>query len=274
MSMGDVDVAAASDAENKSDAEAASNDETNSDADADAEPDADIGGDDDGALDSEDAEQDESYAAKQSPKRSVPRIGNVVLIGLMGCGKSTIGHHLSKLLGFGFVDLDRRIEKATGKSIAQMVADEGEGAFREAEQRALKSLDGINGHVIAVGGGAVMDDSSWDMIRRISYPIWVRVPVAELARRVQRSPPGLSSRPLLSDLVGGGRSEEEISGKVAERLSALLGQRQSRYAEATVIFDDGYGTPEASAFALKTMMAHEKLFTFSLDNAPYNRWRL
>lgn len=78
---------------------------------------------------------------------------NVVLIGMMGCGKTTVGGLLAKKLGFAFVDTDRYLEQALGRAIPDIFAREGEAFFRDREAEAAKELAGRKGQVIACGGG-------------------------------------------------------------------------------------------------------------------------
>jgi shikimate kinase len=90
----------------------------------------------------------------KAPKR------NIALIGFMAVGKSAVGRNLAKRLQRRFVDLDRLIERAEGKKVAEIFADEGEAYFRRLEKRTLSEVLQNNGQVIATGGGIVMDNEN------------------------------------------------------------------------------------------------------------------
>src|SRR5262245_24320571 len=89
--------------------------------------------------------------------RTALRERSVVLVGLMGCGKSAIGRRLAAKLGLSFVDADEEIEKAAGKSIEDIFADHGEPYFREGERKVLARLLRAGPQVLATGGGAFMN---------------------------------------------------------------------------------------------------------------------
>lgn len=83
-------------------------------------------------------------------------MGNIVLCGFMGCGKTTVGKRLARVTGRRFIDLDQYIEKREGRTIAQIFAEEGEAGFREREAAAVREVAGREGLVIASGGGTVL----------------------------------------------------------------------------------------------------------------------
>lgn len=99
---------------------------------------------------------------------------NIILTGITGSGKSTIGRHLAVLVGSGFIDLDDFIEKDVGKKIATIIDIQGEPVFREHEKRMLAELQGAQSQVIAVGGGALLSDEGIAMARKIGTIVWVQ----------------------------------------------------------------------------------------------------
>ena len=140
----------------------------------------------------------------------------IVLVGLMGAGKSCIGRRLATRLGLGFVDADREIEQAAGCSIPEIFQRHGEEAFRDGERRViLRLLDG-GPHVLATGGGAFMDPRTRHAIREKAISIWLRADLELLARRVQRR----NDRPLL-----------QVADPKA-KLAQLMAERYPVYAEA------------------------------------------
>src|SRR5262245_34007103 len=91
---------------------------------------------------------------------------NLVLIGFMGSGKSTIGRQCARILGFRFRDSDTLVERRAGKPISQVFADDGEAAFREMECAAIKTLAATSSVVLSTGGGAVLNGANVAALRR------------------------------------------------------------------------------------------------------------
>jgi len=118
---------------------------------------------------------------------------SVVLVGLMGCGKSSIGRRLSSALSLRFVDADDEIERAAGKTIPEIFEDYGEAYFRDGERRVIARLLRQGPQVLATGGGAYMNEETRAAIRAQGVAIWLKAELAVLMRRVQRR----SNRPLL-----------------------------------------------------------------------------
>lgn len=148
----------------------------------------------------------------------------LVLIGLMGAGKSTIGRRLATRLGLPFVDADSEIEAAAGCSIQDIFELHGEEAFRDGERRVLERLLGPPVKILATGGGAFMNDETRALIRRDARSLWLRADLDVLHRRTSRR----TVRPLL------------LKGDAREILADLMALRYPVYAEAdlTIETDD------------------------------------
>jgi shikimate kinase len=137
--------------------------------------------------------------AKRSITREVERVHRglanrpIVLVGLMGAGKTSIGRRLASKLGLSFVDADQEIEKAAGKSIPEIFADHGEPYFREGERRVIARLLDNGAQVLATGGGAFMNDETRARIAAASISIWLRADLPLLMKRVMKR----DNRPLL-----------------------------------------------------------------------------
>jgi shikimate kinase len=129
--------------------------------------------------------------------RVTERIDNrsIVLIGLMGAGKTTVGRRLANKLKLPFVDADHEIEQAAGKTIPEIFEEHGEQYFRDGERRVIERLlqDGIK--VIATGGGAYMNDDTRNAIARCGISIWLKADFDLLMKRVRRR----SNRPVAAD---------------------------------------------------------------------------
>lgn len=106
---------------------------------------------------------------------------NIVLIGMPGCGKTTVGRCLARLSGKSFVDVDGEIVRAAGKPIPEIFAQEGEEAFRMLENRVLKEVCAQGGRVIATGGGVVLHMENWDTMRRTGRVYRLRRRLEDLA---------------------------------------------------------------------------------------------
>ncbi|HVS07014.1 MAG TPA: 3-dehydroquinate synthase [Candidatus Dormibacteraeota bacterium] len=145
-------------------------------------------------------------------------MNNVVLVGFMGSGKSTVGPHLALRLERPFVDLDDVIEADAGRSVAEIFSSEGEAGFRERESRCLRRALERDGSVVAVGGGAPMRDENWARIRSGNTVVALLAEPGELARRLN----GSSDRPLLQH-------------GAPSAIATLLPSRLIRYLEADVV---------------------------------------
>jgi shikimate kinase len=117
----------------------------------------------------------------------------IVLVGLMGAGKTSVGRRLAEKLGIPFVDADHEIEAAAGKSIAEIFADHGEAYFREGERRVIQRLIGNGAQVLATGGGAYMNDETRARIEDHGISVWLKASLPLLMKRVLKR----QDRPLL-----------------------------------------------------------------------------
>ena len=118
---------------------------------------------------------------------------SLVLIGLMGAGKSAIGKRLAAWLDMPFNDADQEIEKAAGKSISDIFVENGEPYFRDGERRVIGRLLGNGPTVLATGGGAFMNDETRARIASSAISVWLRADLDTLMQRVSRR----DNRPLL-----------------------------------------------------------------------------
>ena len=117
----------------------------------------------------------------------------IVLVGLMGAGKTSVGRRLAEKLGIPFVDADHEIEAAAGKPIKEIFADHGEAYFREGERRVIQRLIGNGAQVLATGGGAYMNDETRARIQEHGISVWLRASLPLLMKRVAKR----QDRPLL-----------------------------------------------------------------------------
>ena len=147
-----------------------------------------------------------------------PALGrrSIVLVGMMGAGKSSVGRRLAARLGIPFVDADIEIEKAAGMTITEIFAAHGEPYFRAGEARVIARLLESGPQVLATGGGAFMNADTRSTIGLKGISVWLRATLEVLSRRIKRR----NDRPLLTN------------ADPVETLRRLMDERYPVYAEA------------------------------------------
>ncbi len=175
----------------------------------------------------------EVMTAPESPRSGSPPIEiprTIILVGLMGAGKTCIGRELALRLGLPFVDADTEIEAAAGCAIEDIFRLYGEDEFRDGERRVMARLLGGPVRVLATGGGAFMDPETRREIGDRAISVGLRADLDLLVSRVGRR----TDRPLLK-----GKNTREI-------LRELIDQRYPVYAEADITVDSGREAPDST----------------------------
>ncbi len=167
-----------------------------------------------------------SSALTSMPRFSTQR--SIVLVGLMGAGKSCVGRRLAARLNMPFADSDSEIEAAAGTAITDFFQNHGEAAFREGERKVIARLITGKPCVLATGGGAFCDPATRDLVAAHATSVWLRADLDLLVRRTA----GKDHRPLLNQ------------GNPREILARLIAARYPIYAEADVIVDTTDEVPE------------------------------
>jgi len=147
----------------------------------------------------------------------------IVMVGMMGAGKSAIGRRLAQRLGMPFVDADAEIERAAGCTIGEIFEKHGEAVFRDGERRVIARLLVGPVGVLATGGGAFMDPETRARIRAGAISVWLKADLDTLVERVSRR----NHRPLLQ------------IGEPREVLAQLMAERYPVYAEADITVETG-----------------------------------
>jgi shikimate kinase len=148
----------------------------------------------------------------------------IVLVGFMGSGKNAVGTRLAVLLGYGFEDMDRRIERRLGRSIATLFAERGEEAFREEELREAEALSRLDRRVVATGGGAFVRPDTRARLQDGALTVWLHCNIEELLARI----PDDGTRPLAGNHA---------------IMRALLAEREPSYRLADLQVDTSGATP-------------------------------
>lgn len=164
---------------------------------------------------------------------------SIILVGLMGAGKTCIGRRLASRLNLPFVDGDAEIEAAAGHPIEEIFARHGEAAFRDGERRVIARLLAQPPQVLSAGGGAFMDPRTRAEIRKRAVSVWLRADLDLLLKRTARR----NNRPLLK------------RGNPREILDRLIDERYPVYAEADVVVDSMDGPPEMTVQRVHSAVA-------------------
>lgn len=161
----------------------------------------------------------------------------VLLIGMMGCGKSTVGRLLAERMRLPLIDLDEEIARAAGKTIPEIFEQEGEAGFRARETAALERALAREAGVIATGGGIVTRAENIRMMREKGFVVWLCRPLEDMIADVRQD-----TRP-------------NLAGDKAERMRTLYGRRERLYAAAAHLsFVDNRMPPEEAAKALQKLL--------------------
>ncbi|MTI18291.1 shikimate kinase [Rhodobacteraceae bacterium RKSG542] len=141
------------------------------------------------------ATESKTDARQRRAEDIIQRLGDksIVLVGIMGCGKSTVGRRLAQYLSLPFIDADAEIERAADRTIKEIFEEHGEPYFREGEKRVISRLLGEGPHVLATGGGAFMNDETRARIKEAGVSVWMKAELPVIMQRVRKRP----TRPLL-----------------------------------------------------------------------------
>ncbi len=125
---------------------------------------------------------------------------NIIITGFMGSGKSTVGRKVAEITGMNFIDTDEEIEKATSKKIAEIFAEKGEAEFRRLERITISRLTGMSHTVIALGGGATLDENNRNIIKKSGVTVWVYGSLTDISKKIDRNNRPLWQMNRLNDL--------------------------------------------------------------------------
>ncbi len=169
--------------------------------------------------------ENQARELSKSPSKPVSLAKPIILVGLMGAGKSTVGRRLASVLGVPFVDSDQEIVDAAGCGISDIFEAYGEAIFRDLEQRVMLRLVTSPPCVIATGGGAFIQPAIREAVQQYGISVWLKADLPVLLERVSRR----DNRPLLK------------TGDKSEILQKLMDERYPIYASADITIDSNFG---------------------------------
>lgn len=167
----------------------------------------------------------------------------VVLVGMMGVGKTAVGRKLADRLGFDFKDSDRIVEEKAGRSVTEIFDTDGEEKFRQAERNSILEVLSSGPCVLATGGGAVMNAETRKAIKSKGLSVWLKLDLANIVRRLENT----DDRPLLK------------KGDPKKILGDLMSAREQLYAEADIHIESQDGkAAETVGMLINSLYAHVK----------------
>lgn len=138
---------------------------------------------------------------------------NIILVGMMSSGKSTLGKKLARMMGYRFLDLDKLIESREGMAISLIFSSKGEPYFRKLESKILKEIQANRGIILASGGGTPCFFDNMQYINNLGISVFLDIPASDLAKRIENH--GKDDRPILS---GVSSLELELKQKIEQRM--------------------------------------------------------
>jgi len=188
--------------------------------------------------------------------------GNIILTGFMGVGKSSVGGRLAAMLGMVHLDTDALIEAETRTTISDIFNTRGEAWFRRMEARTIRRASRLNGTVISIGGGALMDQRNVDVLKRAGILVWLRAtPESILARLHAQGASCIAARPLLAGGAG------------LDRVRSLMEMREKGYRQADLVVDtDGKGPDEIACEIAREIAAKDAVAVAGKDRGARG-WR-
>ncbi|MCK4813087.1 MAG: shikimate kinase [Candidatus Marinimicrobia bacterium] len=162
---------------------------------------------------------------------------HIFLIGMMGSGKSCVGHDVAKIMNYSFIDLDHEIERQTGKSIPDIFQQDGEAVFRDQETHVALALDLSQPCIIATGGGFPLRNKNMQWMQRNGTIIWLQAGSATILSRIQNE-----DRPLMPKPIS------------REHIDIILTERIAVYEKADIHIDTEIHAPRDIAAKIKKIL--------------------
>ena len=172
----------------------------------------------------------------------------VFLVGYMGCGKTTLGVALARVMRRRFIDLDEEVEREQGRTVKEIFTEQGEDAFRALEKEALRRVATVDGAIVACGGGTPCVDGAMELMNGVGVTVWLDANAKRIAARLCL-PEEKVKRPQVAAL-----HDDEVPALVAQGLA----ERTPYYSQAVLRFDSTFlesaDQIEASARSLAALL--------------------
>ena len=184
-----------------------------------------------------------------------PHVPNILLVGLTGCGKTTVGRLLAYYLGWGFLDTDHLVELVHKDTVTNILDKNGIKEFRKIEANVLTRILAVKNHVISLGGGALLERSNRARLNQLGTIIWIDVSIQNIAWRFLHIDGMLAKRPLLWKLEN--LRDEDVTLRfkaVCDRLDMLLAERISHFNRSKLVVNADYLSAEMCAFKIKYLI--------------------
>ena len=180
---------------------------------------------------------------------------NIILVGLSGCGKTTVGRILANQIGWGFLDLDLWLEGSHNKTIATIIKTKGMREFRKLEFKALNQVLSVKNHIISLGGGTLLERQNRAVLNKIGIMVWIDVSTKIIAWRLLRSQALLDKRPLLCNLSNFNSDSNDFQFKaIYDKLELLLAERRVWFNRSKLMVRADYLTAELCALKVRYLI--------------------
>lgn len=180
---------------------------------------------------------------------------NIILVGLSGCGKTSVGRIMACQFGWGFLDLDTWIEDFHSDTIVNIIHTKGLKEFRKLESSALNNILSVKNHIISLGGGALLERNNRAILNKLGTMVWIDVSTQIIARRFLRSKALLDKRPLLCNQLESGVDSNRFQFKsLCDKLEVLLAERKVWFNRSKLMVKADYLTAELCALRIRYLV--------------------
>ena len=184
-----------------------------------------------------------------------PSLPNIVLVGLSGCGKTSVGKIMACQFGWGFLDLDAWIEDFHSDTIVNIIHTKGLKEFRKLESIALNKILSVKNHIISLGGGTLLERNNRAIVNKLGTVVWIDVSTQIIARRFLKSKALLDKRPLLCDRSGSDIDSNCFQFKsLCDKLEVLLAERKVWFNRSKLMVKADYLTAELCALRIRYLV--------------------
>lgn len=197
---------------------------------------------------------------------------NVILMGIPGSGKTDVGWYLSRLLGYGFCELEREVEKIEKKSFIEILSNDGVAVYQEKERNFIKNMGAIKNHVIATSFYSAMDLDNWKAFKTLGTIVWIDCQPEEVAARFLKNKQALNKHP---DLKRFSSIENKVDflANLSESLKSIAENLKDMIKDANFTVEDQHGMAGYTADVICRMLLKEKLVRTPSRGKPLYRWK-